>query len=168
VCSIWHTLEARIAVHCDCRFTAHSPCDLGPPRMAGFFAQARDKFRKTVAALDRLQTSVAYCCDLLSSSRSRSSSDTKRCARCLAASLSPRNWKSFLNTTRRDVVSMAAVSATCTSVILALAVWRPTDRARVMFGDQFAQTSICSERGTKGKRTCLPSKQSSCVHSREP
>ena len=34
--------------------------DLGPPRMAGFFAQARDKFRKTVAAAHVLR--IAGCC----------------------------------------------------------------------------------------------------------
>src|SRR5258708_18414105 len=67
---------------------------------------------------DPLQTRVAYCCDLLSSSRSRSSSDTKRSARCHASSLSPRNVKNFLNTTRWDVVSMAAVCASCTSVLI--------------------------------------------------
>ena len=37
-----------------------------------------------MSALGPLQTRVAYCCDLLSSSRSRSSSDTKRSARCHA------------------------------------------------------------------------------------
>jgi hypothetical protein len=52
---------------------------------------------------------VAYCCDLLSSSRSRTSSDTKRSARCHASSLSPRNWKYFRNTTRWDVLPMATV-----------------------------------------------------------
>src|SRR5579864_2002234 len=68
-------------------------------------------------ANDPLQTGVAYCCDLLSSSRSRSSSDTKRSARCHASSLSPRNVKNFLNTTRWNVVSMAAVPTYCTSVL---------------------------------------------------
>ena len=61
---------------------------------------------------------VAYCCDLLSSSWSRISSDTKRSARCHASSLSPRNVKNFLNTTRWDLVSMAAVRASCTSVLI--------------------------------------------------
>ena len=60
---------------------------------------------------------AVYCCDLLSSSRSRTSSDTKRSARCHASSVSPRNWKYFRNRTRCDVASMAAVPATCTSVL---------------------------------------------------
>src|SRR5258708_22986508 len=60
---------------------------------------------------------AAYCCELLSSSRSRTSSDTKRSARCHASSLSPRNWKYFLNTTRWAVVSMAAIRTPCTSVL---------------------------------------------------
>jgi hypothetical protein len=69
-------------------------------------------------ANDPLQTRAAYCCDLLSSSRSRTSSDMKRSARCHASSLSPRNVKNFLNTTRWDVVSMATVHTSCTSVLL--------------------------------------------------
>jgi hypothetical protein len=60
-----------------------------------------------------MQTRAAYCCDLLSSSRSRTSSDTKRSARCHVSSLSPRNVKNFRNTTRWDVVSTATVHATC-------------------------------------------------------
>jgi hypothetical protein len=61
---------------------------------------------------------AAYCCDLLSSSRSRTSSDTKRSARCHASSLSPRNVKNFLNTARWAVVSMAAIQTCCTSVLV--------------------------------------------------
>ncbi len=75
---------------------------------------------KLVPALRSASVVVSrlHCCDLLSSSRLRTSSDTKRSARCHASSLSPQNWKYFLNTMRWDVVSIATVCANCTSVLI--------------------------------------------------
>jgi hypothetical protein len=83
--------------------TRHSPA--GPRCRQGSKPDSRDHAHAS---------RVAYC----SSSRSRTSSDTKRSARCHASSLSPRNWKYFRNTTRWDVVSMATVCANCTKVLI--------------------------------------------------